>query len=89
MEYKLPVVSSQTYTHQDIPVDGKRFENCRFIRCQIIYSGGPAEASACEFSPDTVWKFQGAAAMTLETLQRFGWRFSYGKGETPEPLPLV
>jgi hypothetical protein len=89
MEYKLPVVSNESYVRQDVVVDGKRFENCRFIRCRIVYSGGPAEASGCEFCPDTVWKFQGFASMTLDTLQRFGWRFLYGRAKTPKRLRLT
>jgi len=87
MQFKLPVVSNQTYAHKTLILDGTRFENCRFIECLITYSGGPAEASACEFSPNTAWRFEGPAAITMQVLQQCGWRFLYGNGEKAEPLP--
>jgi hypothetical protein len=92
--FRLPVISGRTFTNETVVVDGKRFENCKFIGCHIVYSGAPAEASSCQFSPNTTWEFQAAAAMTVQTLQRFGWRFEYGAEgplapaiEIPMPKP--
>jgi hypothetical protein len=85
--FRLPVIAGQTFTRTDVRLDGKRFEKCKFINCQIFYSGGLAEASACEFSPDTVWRFEGAAGITMAVLQQLGWRFQYGK-EGAAPIPL-
>jgi hypothetical protein len=86
----LPVISKQTFTRQFIKLDGRRFENCRFIECQIVYSGGPVEISSCEFSPDTVWQFQGYAGMTMQVLQQCGWRIEFGKqGPLASPVPIV
>jgi hypothetical protein len=82
----LPVTKGRTFTRETVTLDGKRFENCKFNECHLIYSGGPADCSACEFSPNTVWDFQGPAAITMVALQRFGWRLEFGKGETPTPI---
>jgi hypothetical protein len=87
MQFPLPVVSKRTFMRETVTLDGTRFENCRFIECHIVYSGGPAETSVCEFSPNTVWDFQGAAATTMVVLQQCGWHFEYGKGDLPIPLP--
>ena len=82
--FKLPVIAGKTFTKHTIQIDGTRFENCKFIECTIRYSGGPAEASACEFSPNTVWDIRDAAGLTIMVLQQFGWRLEY---ENQGPLP--
>lgn len=86
MPFVLPIISDVTFNHETIAIDGKRYENCKFIDCEIVYSGGLSEISACEFSPNTVWNFQGAAATILQVLQGFGWHFVFGSGEVPPPL---
>ncbi len=53
---------------------GTRFENCRFIDCEIIYDDGPAQTSACYFSPGTRFFFRGTAAMIVQVIQELGWR---------------
>ncbi len=85
-EIKLPVISGKKFTREAVTLDGKRFENCKFIECHLVYYGGPADCSACEFSPNTSWDFQGSAAITMLVLRKFGWTFLYGKGEKPQPL---
>jgi hypothetical protein len=84
--FKLPVTARRTFTREAVMLDGKRFEDCKFIECQIVYEGGPAEVSSCWFSPNTVWQFQGAAGMTMQLLQQCGWRIEFGK---PGPLARV
>jgi hypothetical protein len=86
--FQLPITSGKTFTRETIRIDGHRFENCKFVECTLIYEGGPAEASACEFSPKMAWQLQGAAGMTIQTLQRFGWKFEYG-GEAPISIPVT
>jgi hypothetical protein len=87
--FHLPVVAGRTFKNETVVVDGRRFENCKFIGCTIIYSGGPAEASACEFSPNTVWGFQEPVGTSLKVLQAFGWRFEYGpKGPLAPAIPI-
>lgn len=85
-EFKLPVIPSRTYTNQPVRLDGNRYENCKFIDCQIVYSGGPAEVHSCEFSQNTLWDLRNAAAITLQVLQQCGWQIRYGDGEQPTPL---
>jgi hypothetical protein len=86
-QIKLPVISGRTFTRQTVTLDGNRFENCRFIECHLVYSGGPADCSSCEFSPNTVWDFQGPAAITVMVIQKFGWSLQYGKLQVPNPIP--
>lgn len=68
-------------------MDGKRFEKCTFIECTLIYRGGsPGEASDCVFYPDTVWAFEGMAATIVQTLQRYGFQFRFGREGGEEPI---
>jgi len=71
--FRLPVVSGQTYSKKTVQLDGTRFENCKFIDCQILYDGGPAETSACYFSPGTAFFFRGIAANVVQVIQGLGW----------------
>jgi hypothetical protein len=90
MQIRLPAITNQTFTRQNIVMDGRRFENCKFIECTVIYSGGPAQTSSCEFSLNTVWDFQGAAALTVMALRDFGWRIKFGESDpldTPIQIP--
>lgn len=74
----LPVISGKTFRRENVVIDGKRFENCKFFECTIIYSGGPAETHLCEFGPNLLWGFQEPVGTSLKVLQAFGWRFEYG-----------
>jgi hypothetical protein len=76
--FHLPVVSNKTFRGEQVVIDGKRFENCKFFECTLIYSGGPAETSSCEFGPNLLWGFQEPVGTSLTVLQQFGWRFEFG-----------
>ena len=69
-------------------MDGTRYENCRFIDCQLVYKGGPGEAAGCYFSPLTVWQFDEPAATVVQTLQRYGFQFRFGNEGREEPDSL-
>jgi hypothetical protein len=86
--FTLPAVSGKTFKNEAVTIDGKRFENYKFIDCHIIYSGGPADASACEFSPNLTWEFRGNVGMIVQVLPHFGWRLEFG-GEPPVPIKKV
>ena len=79
----LPVRSGETFKKQAVVLDGTRFEKCRFIECQLIYAGGPADCSACEFVGNTTWNLQGPASTTMLALRAFGWTFLFGGQEAP------
>jgi hypothetical protein len=87
--FRLPITNGKTFRREIVVLDGRRFENCRFIECQIVYSGGPAEVSSCEFAPNTVWQFQGAAGMTMRLVQQCGWRIEFGPpGPQAAAIPI-
>lgn len=66
-------VSGKTFEKTAVSLDNTRFENCRFKDCDLFYSGGPVQTSSCYFE-NVRWNFQGAAALTVEAMQAFGWR---------------
>jgi len=67
-------------------MDEVRYENCKFIDCVLVYSGGNGEAADCAIYPGTQWRFQAAAGRVVETLQRYGWSFSFGSEPPEEPI---
>ncbi len=66
------VVSGRNFERSAVVLDSICFENCSFKDCEVFYSGGPTEARSCRFE-NIHWHFQGAAALTVETMQKLGW----------------
>lgn len=85
---RLRVVKDCRFVDQTLGLDGVRYENCHFIGCTLVYSGGDSEMSSCYVHAGTVWKLQGAAAMTVQVLEQYGWHIEYGNGAEPEPPPF-
>jgi hypothetical protein len=65
-------VSDKKFERAIIVLDSMDFKNCSFKDCEVFYSGGPFEAHSCQFE-NVRWHFQGAAALTVETMQKLGW----------------
>jgi hypothetical protein len=64
------VASGGAFNHETIILDGETFEDCEFRNCRLVYAGGePPELTGCRFE-DCEWKFEEAAARTLEQLRR-------------------
>ncbi len=66
-------VSGKRFERSSIVLDNTWFENCSFHDCDIFYSGGPTETRSCRFE-NVRWCFQGAAALTVETMRKLGWQ---------------
>jgi hypothetical protein len=57
------------FNHETVALDGQSFADCEFRGCRMVYGGGePPSFSRCRFE-DCDWKFEGAAARTLEHLK--------------------
>lgn len=67
----MTVFIDREFTEQTVLIDGHSFHNCRFERCNVIYSGGPLPRLVgvgfheCEFA------FDGPAANAVDLLR--GW----------------
>ena len=64
----------QTFSGQDVTLDGNTFERCSFSQCRLVYNGGPGlpVLRNCLMSPDCRWHFDEAAGRTLVFLaERF------------------
>jgi hypothetical protein len=60
--------TGKTYRGKQLSLDGKRFENCVFDRCELDYGGGvPPVLSGCSFE-NCSFSFSGKAAYTLAFL---------------------
>ena len=66
-------VSEKKFERSSIVLDNMWFENCSFKDCDMFYSGGPAEIQSCRLE-NVRWCFQGAVALTVETMRRLGWQ---------------
>jgi hypothetical protein len=61
--------SDTVYNHETVLLDGESFSHCEFRDSRLVYSGGPPPVfSQCRFDA-CEWKFEGAAARTLEHLK--------------------
>ncbi len=59
---------SRTFLREQIRLDFSNFDNCRFIQCEMIFSGyGPVTLSNCSFD-GVQWRFLDAAANTMSFL---------------------
>jgi hypothetical protein len=83
---RLRVVKDRRFVNETLSLDGVRYENCHFIGCTLVYSGGDSEVSSCYVHSGTVWKLQGPAAMTVQVLEQYGWHIKYGNGAEPGPV---
>ena len=57
--------AGKTFRDKSLSLDGKRFDNCTFERCDLDFAGGlPPVLDGCRFL-DCRFTFSGAAANTL------------------------
>ena len=57
------------YNHETIVLDGQVFSNCEFRHSRMVYAGGePPIFTSCRFDA-CEWKFDDAAARTLQHLK--------------------
>ncbi len=80
------VVKGSRFVNQTLNLDGIRYEDCEFIGCTLVYSGGEAEVSSCRIHAGTVWQLQECAARTVQVLEQYGWRIEYGAGPESEAI---
>ncbi len=61
--------SSTSFNHETLQLDGESYADCEFKHCRLVYTGGATPSfSDCRFE-DCEWKFEDAAARTLEHLK--------------------
>jgi len=61
--------SDTIFNHETVVLDGETFADCEFRDCRMVYGGGePPSFTHCRFH-DCDWKFDAAAARTLEHLK--------------------
>jgi hypothetical protein len=64
MEYRDADISGE-----DVLLDGNVFSGCTFHDCGIVYqASAPFSLTACSFKENVEWRFDGAAASTLQFL---------------------
>ena len=61
--------SDTVYNHETVLLDGETFSDCEFQESRLVYAGGPPPSfTDCRFNA-CEWKFDDAAARTLEHLK--------------------
>jgi len=92
MDYK-----DQTFTGEVVKIDGNKFEECSFVRCEVIYAGGERFGlSHCTFDA-CAFSLEGPALSTLNFMALLygeggseGQAFiedTFNKLKTREPFP--
>jgi len=62
----MALFENQTFTDQEIHLDGNEYNSCRFEACKIVFSANaPVRMSGATFHGCS-WDLQGAARLTLE-----------------------
>lgn len=61
--------SGRTFSDEKIDIDGRDFENCKFVRCTLVYSGGKPPSLVGLELVDTVLGFTGPAGNTLSLIK--------------------
>lgn len=65
----METVQKQTFKNQEVVVDNKRYEDCTFSNCKLVYQGGALPVFArCEF-PGTGIQLDGPAQQTVKYLR--------------------
>jgi hypothetical protein len=75
METDVDSVRDRNYTKEAVVLDGKTFVNCRFLNCELIYSGGRPFTFENSTADECTLSFVGRAENTVQTLammHRFG-----------------
>ena len=67
-------IFGQTYTKQELVLDGCSYRGCTFDECVLIYRGGPAQVATCYISPGCKWQFEDAAYNVWQILLQTGWK---------------
>lgn len=75
METDLDAVRDRKFTREAVVLDGMTFVNCRFLGCELIYSGGRPFIFENTSADECTLSFVGRAENTVQTLammNRFG-----------------
>lgn len=61
--------TATVFTHETVQLDGEHFADCEFKKCRLVYAGGEVPSFRdCKFE-DCDWRFEDAAARTLDHLK--------------------
>lgn len=59
----------QTFTNEQVHVDGNSFTNCYFENCNLVYSGGELPSLVGNELVQTTISFGGGAARTIQFMR--------------------
>jgi hypothetical protein len=83
-------VRDKVFLNERVEVDGKRFTNCTFNGCELIYAGGDVEFGPRCRVENCRPQFTGAARRTVLLLDSLGLlSFDPSKEEAKAQTPLV
>ncbi len=73
----METVKNKSFKNQEVVLDGCHYDNCNFESCTFVYSAtSPIGLTNNSVATDCVFKFDGAASDTLNTM-----RAIYSMGE--------
>ncbi|MBK0024506.1 hypothetical protein L7D45_22285 [Brucella pseudogrignonensis] len=66
-------IVSKAFTGETVVVDGRKYLDCEFRQCLLIYRGGELPIFDGSFLDDCDWRFEDAALRTINILQRINY----------------
>jgi hypothetical protein len=57
------------FTDEQIVLDGRTFDGCTFVRCELVFKGEAPTVLTNNSIVDCTWRFEGSAALTLAFLR--------------------
>lgn len=73
---------AQTFTNEQVHLDGNNFTNCYFENCNLVYSGGELPNLVRNELVQTTMSFGGSASRTIQFMRAI----YHGFGETGRDL---
>ncbi|WP_334656726.1 hypothetical protein [Sphingomonas panaciterrae] len=62
-----PTTAARIFKEERVEISNRRFVDCTFINCRLVFDGGPIALDGCDTS-HCQWEFTGAAATTVEMI---------------------
>jgi hypothetical protein len=67
----MDLIENKNFSNEEVSLDDRHFQNCRFINCVLAFSGGEVTWDGTQFE-GCKFRFIGAAARTAQLLDIFG-----------------
>ena len=76
--YEIEMVKGQNFEGKRVLVDNRQFENCEFLNCNFVYSGGHFAFANCTIKGTCLFSPTGAAYKALRLFHALEPQLRFG-----------